>query len=599
MTDTEATALPRGSRARRRSRVHAFFGSRPVRWLLFTVLAIAFVAASASAIERLAYRGEVLPGVDLADRDVAGLDEAAALADVQALAATLETTPLEARAADVTLQLDPTAVGLDVDATASVRAAREAGRSRNPVEAVVGTFARRFRDEPVELVVTWDDAALDKAIQQWAAQVDVPPVDGGLTFDGASVTEVPPEPGRVVDRDATRELLEGALLDPSRAPIELPFEPEQAVIDEAEVSRAAEEARALLADPVTVFIGEGTFPIEPEVLGGTLRTEVVDDHLELTIEPLALHAALGPETIFVESLPVDAGFAVQPDNSVTVVPSIPGRRIDIGQVGNEILTGQRAVTASFVEQQPEHDTAWAEALNITELVSSFTTNHPAGQSRVVNIHRAADILQNQIVEPGGTFSLNDAIGPRTPERGFVEAGVYYETFTEDYGGGVSQIATTFWNAVFYGGYEDVSHTPHSLYFSRYPKGREATINYPTLDLKFRNDSSSGILIRTAYTDTSITISFYGNKEGRIVREEGPTVLEEFPAGVEFVESIFLPPGETETEPGYDGFSVEYYRIIERPGQAPERQRFTWRYDTLDEKIYVGVEPKPPADDGAA
>lgn len=560
---------------------------------MFTVLGAALIVSGASAIERLVYHEEVLVGVDLAGRELAGLDEQAALADIRELETTLETTPIEARTGDVTLQLDPAAVGLDVDATASVRAAREAGRSRNPVEAIVGTIARRFRDEPVELVVTWDEAAVDAAVEEWAAQVDVAPVDGTLAFDGATVAEVAPQAGRTLEREATRELVETALVDPSRRSVELPFTTEEAAVDAAEVARAADEARALLADPVTVFAGEATFPIEPAALGGTLRTEVVEDRLELTIDPFALHAALGPATVFVESYPVDAGFAVQPDNSVSVVPSIPGRRIDLAQVGQEILTGQRTVTAGFVEQPPERDTAWAESLEITELVSSFTTNHPAGQPRVLNIHRAADLLQNQIVEPGQTFSLNEAIGPRTPERGFVEAGVYYETFTEDYGGGVSQIATTFWNAVFYGGYEDVTHTPHSLYFSRYPKGREATVNYPSLDLRFRNDSSSGILIRTAYTDTSITISFYGNKEGRVVREEGPTVLEEFPAGVEIVPTIFLPPGETETEPGIDGFSVEYYRIIERPGQPPERERFTWRYDTLDEKVYVGVEVPPP------
>ena len=105
-----------------------------------------------------------------------------------------------------------------------------------------------------------------------------------------------------------------------------------------------------------------------------------------------------------------------------------------------------------------------------------------------NIHRGADLLNNTIVEPGATFSLNDTLGPRTAERGFVVAPVFYGEFTEDVGGGVSQLATTVFNAVFFGGYEDVYHKPHTIYISRYPMGREATVNYPSVDLKFRNNT---------------------------------------------------------------------------------------------------------------
>ena len=131
------------------------------------------------------------------------------------------------------------------------------------------------------------------------------------------------------------------------------------------------------------------------------------------------------------------------------------------------------------------NTAWAQSLGIKEQVSSFTTNHRSGEARVTNIHRGADIINNMIVEPGATFSLNEALGPRTEERGFVRAPVFYGEFTEDVGGGVSQLATTVFNAVFWGGYEDVYHKPHTIYISRYPMGREATVNYPTVDLQFR------------------------------------------------------------------------------------------------------------------
>src|SRR5262249_60075903 len=131
---------------------------------------------------------------------------------------------------------------------------------------------------------------------------------------------------------------------------------------------------------------------------------------------------------------------------------------------------------------------------------------------------------NHVVAPGAVFSLNDALGPRTPERGFVRAPVFYGEFTEDYGGGVSQLATTVFNAVFFGGYVDVAHQPHSIYISRYPMGRESTINWGTIDVKFRDDSHAGVLIRASYTSSSITVSFYGDKEGKVVTAQGPFIL---------------------------------------------------------------------------
>jgi vancomycin resistance protein YoaR len=84
------------------------------------------------------------------------------------------------------------------------------------------------------------------------------------------------------------------------------------------------------------------------------------------------------------------------------------------------------------------------------------------------------------------------------------------------GGGVSQLATTLYNAVFFGGYEDVEHRPHSIYFSRYPVGREATVVFPKPDVVFRNDTLDPVRIDTSYTSSSVTVRLYGNDMGRSV-----------------------------------------------------------------------------------
>lgn len=565
-------------------------GSRALRWGILTILVLAAVFVGIGLTERLVYSGAVLPGVEIAGVEVSGSSEADAGDAVDAVAETLESEPITARAGEVELTVDPAALGVQVDGVTAVRTAREAGRSGNPIEQTVGTVLRRFRTETVPLAVTWDDAAVEKTLDTWAAEADVPPVDGNLVFDNATVTEVAPVDGRVIDREAALPILEKALADPNRTVVDLPVVTSTAAVTEAEVARAAEEARGLLAEGVTVTADNASFPIPPDVLGRTLETRIEGEQLLLAVNPYALYAALGPGVVFIETKPVDARFEVHPNATVSVIPSTTGRTIDLAEVSQGILSGQRVVPASFTEKQPEHDTAWAEKLNITERISTFTTEHPCCASRVSNIHRAADILQNQIIEPGEVFSLNERLGPRTVERGFVEAGAIAEgnKFVDDVGGGVSQIATTLYNTMFFAGLEDVSHTPHSLYISRYPMGREATVNYPNLDLQFRNDSNSGVLIRAAYTDTSITFAFYSSSEGRVVTSTEPTVTARYPAGAETIKTPFLPKGTTKSEDGYDGFSVVYSRTVERPGQEPARREWTWRYDTLDAKTYVGT-----------
>lgn len=155
--------------------------------------------------------------------------------------------------------------------------------------------------------------------------------------------------------------------------------------------------------------------------------------------------------------------------------------------------------------------------SIGHLVSRYTTYHPCCRDRVVNIHRFADKLSGAVVPPGKLFSLNGHVGKRTGREGFRPAGTLVNgTLVNTVGGGVSQAATTFYNAMFWGGYQPVFHRPHSIYFPRYPEGIEATINWPDLDLVFRNDTSHHILIVTDYTPTSLTIEFYGDNDGRIL-----------------------------------------------------------------------------------
>ncbi len=175
----------------------------------------------------------------------------------------------------------------------------------------------------------------------------------------------------------------------------------------------------------------------------------------------------------------------------------------------------RAEMATFlVRALPDLEPIEPPKLPEIERVSRFTTYHDCCEPRVRNIQLMARTLDGYVVYPGEKFSINEVVGPRTSAKGYVPAPVLCSgSYCMGVGGGTSQFATTMFNAIFWGGYEDISHRPHSIWIDRYPVGIEATLGYPGLDVAFRNDTVTPVTIRTRYTGTSITVELWGNAGG--------------------------------------------------------------------------------------
>ena len=171
----------------------------------------------------------------------------------------------------------------------------------------------------------------------------------------------------------------------------------------------------------------------------------------------------------------------------------------------------RSVTAELGAAPAAFTTDQAKALGITEQIGSFTT-HFAATPSATNIRVVAAKVNGAVVQPGATFSLNTFTGPRGTAQGYVPAGVIENgKFTTAVGGGISQFATTMFNAVFFSGVQNVHHQPHSYWISRYPAGREATVFDGLIDLVWKNDATTGVYIQTVWTPSSITVTFWGTK----------------------------------------------------------------------------------------
>ena len=283
----------------------------------------------------------------------------------------------------------------------------------------------------------------------------------------------------------------------------------------AEATATAQQVERLTGVQRTILLGSVATVLEPVRLRLLVRVHPGGGGLSVSFDAAEL-AGLLPASV----PPRDATFRFQ-GSDVELVPAVQGRILDVAATARRLAESESArVKAAVTLVEPDVTTAELGALGIRDLVSEFTTYYPPGQPRVVNIRRAAAAIDGTILPPGGTFSMNDALGERTIAKGYVAAPqISGSSFVDSVGGGISQVATMLYNGAFFAGLELVEHQPHTLYIDRYPLGREATISWGGPELIFRNDWQASVLIKLDTTETSITVRFFSSRLGRRVETE--------------------------------------------------------------------------------
>lgn len=562
--------------------------------LLLVLLAGGYYAAHAVAGDKVP-RGATVSGVD-----VGGLSRADAVAELERAFADRGSEPIEVtvegesdeRAASVR----PDEIGLDVDEEASVDAAG-AGESWSPGR--IWDFYTGGDD--VEAVVDVDEELLDARLAELSEGLGTPPQDGAvkLTRNGVSVTD--PVPGEAVDTAAARDAITAAYLGDDDA-VELTLEPTEPDIDDGDVREAVEQfANPAMSAPVTLVFGEARVKLTPRQYAGAVSLVPEEGELVPEVDRKALTRLVDSATT--EGEPVDATVRLV-DGRPKVIPAKPGvtyRPDDVVAGFLEVLTareGRRQLEVEAEVVAADFTTKEARALRIKEKVSEFTTYYPHADYRNVNIGRAAELVNGTLLKPGDVFSLNEVVGERTVENGFTEGYVISNgILVRDLGGGVSQMATTTFNAMFFAGLEDIEHKPHSFYIDRYPVGREATVAWPSVDLSFRNDTPYGVLIQATVTPSTystqgvVTVRMFSTKYWDI--ESRTSGRYNYRAPV--TRTLSTPDCEPFT--GYSGFDVDVTRVFRRHGEdeVHHTEKFHTSYTAADSVVCKA----PKRDDDAA
>jgi vancomycin resistance protein YoaR len=577
---------------------------RPTRrgW---TIVALIVLLLSSYTADAVASIGRVRSGVTAGSLKLGGKtrDQARKLLDERA--ELLISEPVELFADDHRITVSPSEIGFRPDVEGTLDQSAAVGRRGNFFVRLWHRIRALFATTDVGWASTHDEKAAKLLVNDFASRVDTEGHEAGIEARGTELVAVGAVPGRRLDRDRAIATIIAGLESWPRQSMELPISVRnrRTTIDDAR--KAAKTGTEWAREPITVVAPNGTrvFLSREEVaslIDAVPKRRGLDWTLDVRFSPTKVKASLGEKMASFEQEPKNATFAVS-GTVASVVAGQAGRTFDAGATARRLeqvadRDDDRTARAAFSDRDPDLSTKEAEKLNIHELVSTFTTNHPCCAPRVQNIHKMADTVNGTIIKPGARFSLNGLVGPRTVEKGYALAPMIFDgEYRDDVGGGVSQFATTFYNAIFFGGYRIETHKAHTYYISRYPAGREATISWPSPDLAFTNDSRSGIFVRTSYSNESITVSFYGDKEGKVVTSEQGERTNPTKPETQRKENPDLKPGEERVvQEGGEGFDITVVRVIRRDGDET-RQRFFTRYKAQPEIIEFGPGASPSPD----
>lgn len=477
---------------------------------MLAVLPLLLLAAAyaTATIDTRNHDNRVQRSVTLGQTDVSGMSSDELDAELDRISSIVEAAPVYIETPGAAYQIDADRLGLKLDRNATRAAVLAAGRDGTSLVRPFRWIGALFSNHEIEAVVRLDPSAAEAGLAAVSKTISVQPGDPTLVLTNGRLELEAGAAGSILD-------VQQLVRDLGRS---LPSEPGQEIFVDA-VTTTDAMVDVDIQGLVDEINGATRQNIEFLVNGQRIqaRPDEFRSWVELDLAGPAARARLNTDRMYRW---INAAAGIAQGDIDTRALLVEGSQIRLPQanavmcceagVADDVLEAVLAGTRSIGLDLVEDDLTPLADLGISELVGQFTTEHPAGEDRVINIQRMADLVRGAVIEPGDTFSLNGYVGERTTAKGFVPAGVIYNgVFAEDVGGGVSQFATTLFNASFFGGLDFVQYQPHSIYIDRYPYGREATVNWPSVDLKVRNPTDFPVLIWTEFTPSSITVKLFG------------------------------------------------------------------------------------------
>jgi vancomycin resistance protein YoaR len=501
-------------------------------------------------------------------------------------------------------------VGASIDGAALAEKAYAIGRSS---DFFTDRLKASFLGIKLDGSLTYEPSQLTTLESLLSGAIGWPEENANISFENGSFIVVPGKEGYGVDHTTFVAGLDRAFLGTEHSII-VPMAPVPIVISDEKAAEVAASTQAAIERPVAlVYENEDSWNLDTQSLGSWITTSIeavegASDAARLIPRIAAdrleegIHAIIGDRDPGIR--PQDARFEVV-DGQVSIIPSINGTGIDYARVTvdlNMILFPEgaevkdRRIALAVTTLEPALSTERAQEMHITDRIATYTTEYTtASSAKVTNIHLAADLLNNSLIEPGGIWSFNGTAGECNAERGFQEATSIVEgEYVDEIGGGICQVATTVFNAVFDSGLPIAERVNHGFYLIAYPAGRDAAVSWSWPDLKFENDTGSWMLLTMGYTDNTLTCTLWGTDPGYKVESKDTGFTDRTDFETKRIDNPDLDKGEENVkQEGVPGRTIIVTRYVyNSAGELIRKADFKSVYAPEPKIIEVGTKEVP-------
>jgi vancomycin resistance protein YoaR len=544
--------------------------------------------------------GKLAPGTRIAGVEVGGLSPREATRLLEQRSARVAHVPVTFVAGTHRFILRPDELSVTPDWANAVEQAQGDGDGMDVIRGFRRLALRIFPDHITPRVRAYN-AAVTYEIGVIAGKVDRAYVPAKLVRRGLAVKIVPGQAGERLDQKAAAAIVVSALAGLSRSgPVVLPTAVQPPAVTGPDLGGARLIAQRAISAPVTIAVGRRRLQLQPAQLARMLQLPAKKNGRP-TIGGAAADKYFAKLDRLVGKPARGAQFAAYGDR-VVVIPAVTGIALDVPRSAAAVLaaaesSGGRVAKLTLTPVNVGRSTAAAEAMGITGPVGSYETFYGGVPNRIHNVDLVAHLVDNKLIAPGATFSFNQATGARTAAKGFLEAPVIINgELQTGLGGGVCQVSTTVFNAAYEAGLPITARTNHALYISHYPLGRDATVDYPDIDLKFVNDTGHWLLLRTFVGSSSLVATLYGTPQHRrVVSETAPLTVVSPPPLEKQVDSSLAPGAHVVVDYGQPATSTSVRRLVYAPdGKLLSDHAFYSRYVSSPKIVDIGPKPPPKA-----
>ena len=572
--------------------------ARRIRRISLAALIGLVLAAIATAIVYAGSPSTIAKGISIDSVDVGGLSAAEATLVLNRRSHAVLGTPVAFSVAGRTFELRATQIRLKPDWAAAVAAARRNGDGFGPLRGF-RRFELRLFGSQVAARATYDKAALNAEIGRIAKKVDRPHREAAVVLHGLHPAIVQAHVGHVLDREAASGAIVAALASLTRGRrIVLPTKIDEPRVTGAMLAHVAAQTRVALSKPVVMTVGPTHYRLPRWRIAGLL-TLPARGSTSLRIAGPGADAYFRRLQKVVNRPARDAQFVVV-SGGITIRPDKDGLVVDVPKTAHALLGAalrplNRTAPVAVATHPAKRTTEQAKAMGINGIVGSYTTYYGGVANRIHNVEVVSHLVDNTLVAPGKEFSFNGTTGERNAAKGLLEAPVIINgELSNALGGGTCQVSTTVFNAAYEAGLPITARTNHALYISHYPQGRDATVNYPDIDLKFVNDTGHWLLLRTFVSSNSLTVNLYGTPQHRRVESETAPLVTTGPVPVVTTNDPNLEVGKKVVDvTGTAPLSTSVTRrVYDAKGKLLYANTWYSSYQGEKQKERIGTKPKP-------